>query len=564
MPFITEKISSRIKSSESFYDLMKVLESVSNWEYYYNIILEKLQTLPLEGFSDIIWALLTRNMSAWRPVLQVLCDRIITDGLMDSDKSWNEPIDVIPVIVVLSSVDRTRIDKSCLRITLSAMLGYDDDFAYDVFTDDRVQKIFAPSQDTLDMTSSADLVFINTLFNEDAKTEFLYNLIQDKNDSSKKGLIRIKCVEITLHIIEVVGNDSEVDEDIVSDWLTYLIVTLEEIYTKYTNTWSNTQIQKKIVIEWGNSLEILMSQLPWNAPTNAAVTKILKTAAFDWMYKIYNSENGSQQWVDSLDNLLTAVRINDVGYPIEIDPKFQSVLEASYKNYSYQDSDENDDQEDDDYSRDDSDDEDESDEDTAEDRAARRKDTFGKDRRKKMGRTQKYDSDTTMTDRAARKIYSGYRVYRDNVEKVDGQITKIVENLKDRKRRGIRDQIVEGKRFSLIRILKTIMSTSAVFSYNKVAGVLFVIVRHFRGKNATNKERISMLEELQLEIKMLDEKIDDARGDGNRQAKYAMMRTRAELQKSYDQIKYGLTAGEKAKRTAKDLIRHKLDLGRER
>ena len=60
---------------------------------------------------------------------------------------------------------------------------------------------------------------------------------------------------------------------------------------------------------------------------------------------------------------------------------------------------------------------------------------------------------------------------------------------------------------------------------------------------------------------MLDEKIDDARGDGNRQAKYSMMRTRAELQKSLEQIKYGLTASNRAIKTTKAVMsgRKKLD-----
>ena len=60
--------------------------------------------------------------------------------------------------------------------------------------------------------------------------------------------------------------------------------------------------------------------------------------------------------------------------------------------------------------------------------------------------------------------------------------------------------------------------------------------------------------------KMLDEKIEDARGDGNRQAKYSMMRTRAELQKALEQIKYGLTASEKAMNTAKAVLNGKQNL----
>ena len=104
------------------------------------------------------------------------------------------------------------------------------------------------------------------------------------------------------------------------------------------------------------------------------------------------------------------------------------------------------------------------------------------------------------------------------------------------------------------------MTTAAIFSYSKIAGVLYVITKHYCSKAVTNKERKALIQEIELEIKMLDEKIEDARGDGNRQAKYSMMRTRAELQKALEQIKYGLTASEKAMNTAKQVMTGKKNL----
>ena len=45
---------------------------------------------------------------------------------------------------------------------------------------------------------------------------------------------------------------------------------------------------------------------------------------------------------------------------------------------------------------------------------------------------------------------------------------------------------------------------------------------------------------------MLNEKIEDARAAGDNEAKYAMMRTKAEIEKTIKKIKYGIEAGTKS------------------
>lgn len=176
--------------------------------------------------------------------------------------------------------------------------------------------------------------------------------------------------------------------------------------------------------------------------------------------------------------------------------------------------------------------------------------------------TEAYDKNSSKMDQASRKIYSGYKAYKDAENKVDSQITKLITRIKGvfTGEKTARDRIVEGEQFSAIKILKKIFTTAAIFSYSKIAGVLFVITKHYCSKAVDNKERKRLISELELEIKMLDEKIEDARGDGNRQAKYSMMRTRAELQKALEQIKYGLTADQKAINTVKAVMTGKKSL----
>lgn len=174
-----------------------------------------------------------------------------------------------------------------------------------------------------------------------------------------------------------------------------------------------------------------------------------------------------------------------------------------------------------------------------------------------------FSRNSSLMNKASKKIYFGYKSYKDAEDKVDSQIDKLVSRLKSSFNRGksVRDKIIEGDDPSPIKVIKRLLTTAAIFSYNKIAGVLYIITKHFCSDKVNNQERRKLIAEIELEIKMLDEKIDDARGDGNRQAKYSMMRTRAELQKSLEQIKYGLTASNRAIRTTKAVMsgRKKLD-----
>jgi hypothetical protein len=79
-------------------------------------------------------------------------------------------------------------------------------------------------------------------------------------------------------------------------------------------------------------------------------------------------------------------------------------------------------------------------------------------------------------------------------------------------------------------------------------------VSHTLNKKRTKKQKTEILLEIETEIKMLDEKIEDARGDGNRKAKYALMRTKAELIRARDKIRYNLTATKEDMKTAKAYI----------
>lgn len=59
-------------------------------------------------------------------------------------------------------------------------------------------------------------------------------------------------------------------------------------------------------------------------------------------------------------------------------------------------------------------------------------------------------------------------------------------------------------------------------------------------KKLERKERKKILTELEMELKMTREKIEDAKSDGNKEAKYELMRIENKLEKDIERIKFGL------------------------
>lgn len=146
---------------------------------------------------------------------------------------------------------------------------------------------------------------------------------------------------------------------------------------------------------------------------------------------------------------------------------------------------------------------------------------------------------------AERKIFNAYHKYKSNEQKVDQTLAKGINALK---KAVVGDQqkiLIEGKPFSPIGFLKKVILTVGIFNYSKIAGILAIIVSKVMKGKAKKSEKRQLLMELEEELMMVNEKIEDARGDGNRQAKYDLMRTRNALQNAIRRLKYGIGAEEK-------------------
>ena len=127
----------------------------------------------------------------------------------------------------------------------------------------------------------------------------------------------------------------------------------------------------------------------------------------------------------------------------------------------------------------------------------------------------------------------------DNIEKlVNYPLNQLISIDKEERRK----RLVEG-RFRL-RIWKLIRKGLLTGAINVVAGPIVAAIG-FIGSFAVDKAldrkvKNQILHEMETELKLVDEKIEDAKSDKKDKEKYQLMRIKAKLEKEIDRIKFGL------------------------
>lgn len=162
--------------------------------------------------------------------------------------------------------------------------------------------------------------------------------------------------------------------------------------------------------------------------------------------------------------------------------------------------------------------------------------------------------DSPKMNAAGKKIYKAFRTYKSAEEKVDSQLTKAAKSVGKMVIGDTRKEVIEGKKYTVLGVLKRAMGTVALFSTGKIKAIIALVVRHALRKKSTESEKRKVIMELQTEIDMITEKIEDARGDNNREAKYAMMRTKKDLENALKRVQYGMEADTKTIQGAKNAL----------
>lgn len=144
-------------------------------------------------------------------------------------------------------------------------------------------------------------------------------------------------------------------------------------------------------------------------------------------------------------------------------------------------------------------------------------------------------------------IKRGARIVDDRASgAVNAKLDDIINFTRDAKR----EKLITGK--NTVRLgkgLKTIIGSVAAGGLAKAAlgpvmgtaaTIITLLGARALSKRTEEREKKRILLELETELKIVKEKIEDARGDNNKQQKYQLMRIQANLEKEITRIRHGL------------------------
>jgi len=126
---------------------------------------------------------------------------------------------------------------------------------------------------------------------------------------------------------------------------------------------------------------------------------------------------------------------------------------------------------------------------------------------------------------------------------IEDFINNTLNKLKEMDRTERRNRIIEGTvRKKLMKVVRDAIVLGVTWAINPALTAITLIAGVAIDKKTDRKVRHQILHELELELKIVDEKIEDARSDGSRRKKYELMRIKHKLEREIDRIRYNLGA----------------------
>lgn len=134
---------------------------------------------------------------------------------------------------------------------------------------------------------------------------------------------------------------------------------------------------------------------------------------------------------------------------------------------------------------------------------------------------------------------SGVTKAAENIEKlINYPINKIIKSDKAERK----DRIIEGrwrlKIWKLIR--KAIMGRMLYVAFGPISAAIGLIASVALDKKLDRRIRNDIVHEMETELRVVNEKIEDAKGENDKKEKYQLMRLKDKLEKDIQRVKYGL------------------------
>lgn len=147
----------------------------------------------------------------------------------------------------------------------------------------------------------------------------------------------------------------------------------------------------------------------------------------------------------------------------------------------------------------------------------------------------------TVVDKSKYAIDRVRRVADATLTPLSNELRKMVDGWGKSDHDDEREQVITGSTYLKLRsMFKSALGPALIlFSGHFVFGVIAAVVQSVRYAKDTNAAKHMAVNELELELKITDEKIDDARSDGDKAAKYKLMRIKNKLEHEISRLKYG-------------------------
>lgn len=131
--------------------------------------------------------------------------------------------------------------------------------------------------------------------------------------------------------------------------------------------------------------------------------------------------------------------------------------------------------------------------------------------------------------------------FQQNKAEVDKKINNATMMIRKALAEGKQAILINGQPKSIIWTIAKLYAGFGLFRSSKLAFALMMVVNHYL-KKGSRSQRIKLLQDVENELVMVEEKIQDATADGNREAKYELMRSKQSLLEAKKRLKYGIGA----------------------
>lgn len=124
-------------------------------------------------------------------------------------------------------------------------------------------------------------------------------------------------------------------------------------------------------------------------------------------------------------------------------------------------------------------------------------------------------------------------------DSLDDAASNVVNKTRDKYRKDIREDIIEGQsRVRLGKALRNAIINVGAWAINPIFGAITTLGSLALRKTASEKERRLILQELEDELEIVNEKIEDARGDTDKENKYKLIRIKKKLEREITRVSF--------------------------